>query len=89
MPVIARAAILIGLMALAACGRPSPEKSAVDNNTAAMTVALEKTADNLQAIADNAADQNAADAIAEVADNLEAAKDDVANTAAATKANMQ
>lgn len=74
-------------LSLIACAKP-PEAAAIDNNAAMIEDSLERQADTMEAVANNAADQNAAAALSKGADTLHAASDHVADTAAAAKAKV-
>lgn len=84
------AAIVVaaGLTSLSGCGSPSPQEAAIDSNAAVLEDQLERAANNLDALADNAADRNAAAALDQAADNLEDFKSNVADSADAAKDNL-
>ena len=80
---------LTGLLLLAACGRSSPAVESVQNNAQAYEAALRNEADNLSALAEGAADANAAEALRNAADELDAARGNVADAADARVHNLQ
>ncbi len=77
-----------GLIAVTACHQ-SPQRTAIDANAAAMEASLENQADDLEALADNAADRNASQAMQNAADDMKDMRDNVANAADAAKDNLQ
>lgn len=69
-----------GLMSLAACNKTPEQQNVVDaGDNAAM--ALENTADNLDAMADNTTNATAENALENAADNANAAADNVKDMA--------
>lgn len=76
-----------GLLALTACGK-KPEATAIDQNAALIQASLERQADALEAIANNATDPNTAEALDAAADELEQTKANVADAAHAAKARL-
>ena len=79
--------MLIALAALSACDHP-PEAVAIDRNAAMIQASLEQEADNMEAMANNAVDPGAADALENAADRLEDAKHDVGHAADAAKKDL-
>lgn len=71
-------------LALAACQK-SPEAAGIDANATMIEADLQRQADNLEAMANQAADANAAEAIENVADHLEELKANIATAADAAK----
>lgn len=74
---------------LGACGKPTPAERSVQENAAAYEASLQNQANNLAAMADAAADANAADAMRNAADDLEDARRNVADAADARVDNLQ
>ena len=70
----------IGLLPLAACSR-SPEATAVEVNADMLADNLEAQADELEALAGNAADADAVAAIEDASENLAADADNVRDVA--------
>lgn len=83
-----KAIALASFLSLAAC-HTSPEATNIAANAVMQESALENAADNMEAMADDAADANAAEAMANAAVDLRGMKGDVANAAAAQEANVQ
>lgn len=82
--------IVVAALALAGCsGSRTPERDAVASNAAVMQAALENRARELDAMAKNEADANAAAALEDVADNLADAERNVARAADAAADNLQ
>jgi hypothetical protein len=76
------------LVLFAGCGE-TPEEAAIERNAAALQASLEAQADNMEAMADAAADRNAAEVIGQAADRLENEKAEVANAAEAAKDRLE
>lgn len=67
---------MVVLLGTAGCGT-SPETASVENNSEMMADALERKADNLEAMADGAANASVAAMLEGAADNLEDRADDI------------
>jgi hypothetical protein len=72
--------VMAGLLALPACSE-SPERAAAVTNADQLARELEAQADNMEALADDAADANTAALIEQASENLEAAADNVRDAA--------
>lgn len=68
------------LLPLAGCGE-SPQEATIESNAAALQARLEAQADNMEAMADAAADRNAAEAIEDASDRPDNEEVEVPNVA--------
>ena len=80
--------LLIAPTMLAACQQP-PEAAAIGRNAAMIQESLEQQAANMEAMANNAVDPVAEQALENAADRLEDAKDNVADVADAAKKDLR
>lgn len=80
--------LAVTALALTAC-HPSPEAAAIDGNAAMIEASLQRQADEMEAMANNVADQQDAEAIANAADDLQEVKDNIADAAGVAKKNLR
>lgn len=83
-----RILLFVGLAALSACRQP-PEAAAIDRNAAMIQESLERQAANMEAMANNAVDPGAGEALDNAANQLDDARDNVADAADAAKKDLR